>query len=60
MLLLLACRASFVSASVESVRPMRTRRLAPAAAKALAVSRPIPVPLMYDLSGLIEISVMRE
>ena len=57
-LLMLACRASFVSASVDSVRPIRTKRLAPAAAKALAVSRPIPFTLMHDLSELLEISVV--
>ena len=52
VLLLLAFRDSFVWASVESLRPMRTRRLAPAAAKAIAVSRPTPLPLKYGLSDL--------
>lgn len=60
VLLKLACRASFVSASVDSVRPIRTRPLAPATAKAMAVSRPIPLPLVHDLSELLEISVVQE
>jgi hypothetical protein len=33
-----------VSCRVDSVRPIKTRRAAPAVAKAIAVARPIPLP----------------
>lgn len=36
------------------MRPIKTRRFAPAVAKAIAVSRPMPLPLMYDLSVLVK------
>ena len=45
---------SLVWRSVDSVRPIRTRRLAPAMANVMAVSRPIPLPLLhYGLSVLL-------
>jgi len=44
-------RAS-VSRKVDSVRPIRTRRFAPACAKAFAVSRPMPLPLDTVSYGL--------
>lgn len=44
-----------VSSRFASLRPIRARLLAPAVAKAIAVSRPIPLPYGLGQAGVLQI-----